>query len=310
MTSSERWLDQLPTLGQLPPDQAAAKLREVGEDDLAAELVEASAQAPAAYGLLSRLRLRRDRAFRHTSHAIGYLPPAPGRQTEPLPIGHAGNLAPDESLRGARVKLSLDGLQVADYPGRGAHRVLFDFSAQNQVSAGSEQLHFNATYRAAEGEQAAVIGRPIFVGLQVGGEGLLLQCATVNVQNEADEAFLGFLETDAFKGGLKLATTLQPALVPLSAMAMALTKAIASRHRNVAVQAVELGLDFRAVPMGVRLAEGSYIAVQIPETLQRIWDWAEWVYEPTSGRIVNQANPNRLVPYNYFVVSVSRYDGP
>jgi hypothetical protein len=132
--------------------------------------------------------------------------------------------------------------------------------------------------------------------------------ATVNVHNETDEAFLSFLETDAFKAGLTLATSLQPALIPLSAMAMGLTKVIASRHRNVAVQAVEVGLDFRRQPMGARLAEGSYIAVQLPESLGAVWRWQDWVYDPLNGRIVGDNDQSQLLPYNYFVVSVSRFE--
>ena len=84
---------------------------------------------------------------------------------------HAGNIAPDEALKGARIRVTLDGLRVADYPGRGRHRVLFDFAARNQTDQGAEQLHFNTTYPVKEGEQAAVLGRPIFAGLQVGGGG-------------------------------------------------------------------------------------------------------------------------------------------
>jgi hypothetical protein len=296
MTTS--WLDELPVLGRLPIDQATAKLREVGEDQLADALQADRHDTPVdTYGL-PRLRLRPDRAFRHTGHAIGYLPLSPGPHTGPLEIRHAGNITPDPSLEGEQIILTLDALRIADYPGRGPHRVLFDFAAG--------QVHFNATYRAAEGEHAAVRGRPIFVGLPVGHQGLLLQVATVNVHNEQDEAFLRFLETEAFTAGLQLATTWQPALVPLSAMALALTKAIATRHRNVAVQAIELGLDFRAGPMGARLAEGAYIVVQIPESAQTVWRWQHWVYDPTSGHIVNAADHNQLFPYNSFTISISR----
>jgi hypothetical protein len=60
--------------------------------------------------------------------------------------------------------------------------------------------------------------------------------------------------------------------------------------------------------MGARLAEGSYIAVQIPESFQTVWDWSEWVYKPTNGQIVNKANPTSLIPYNYLVYSVSRFN--
>ena len=308
MTSGD-WLGRLPVIGSLPPREAAAKLREIGEDEIAEALASAPRAAAATYGLLSRLGISRDRAWSHTAHAIGYLGPVESAESGLLPIRSAGNIASDEALKGARIKLTLDTVRVADYPGRGMHRILFDFAARNQTDQGPEQLHFNAAYRAAEGERVAVFGRPIFVGLQVGAEGLFLQCATVNVLNESDEALLRFLDSDAFKGGLQLLTTAQPALAPFSALVLGLTMTIAARTRNVAVQAVDFGLDFSRIAPRPRLAEGSYIAVQIPETLRTEWRWQEWGYDPVNGCIVNAREPSLLVPYNYFVVSVSRHEG-
>jgi hypothetical protein len=193
--------------------------------------------------------------------------------------------------------------------GSGTHRILFDFYAQNQVSSGIEHLHFNATYRVRENEEAAIIGYPIFVGLNVGIEGVVFRCLTVNVKNEDDEALLGFLESDVFKSGLMLATTAQPAIAPLSSMAIALTKSIARRHKNVPVQEFYIGLDFTKIAFRARLNEGSYIAVQIPEAFERVWDWDEWVYHPKSGQVVSRDDEAKLIPYNYLVFSVSRYVG-
>ena len=220
-----------------------------------------------------------------------------------------GEAQADASLKNARINVALNVLRVADYPGGGTHRVLFDFYARNQVPGASEDLHFNAAYRAREGERAAVRGYPIFVGLGVGAVGVAFHFHTVNVKNDADEAFLDFLEGDAFKAGLKLATTAQPAIAPLTGMALALTKSIAQRNRNVSVQDCYLGLDFARNAMGARLAVGDYIAVQIPETLQRVWDCEDWVYEPRAGLIVSRADTNALIPYNYVVFGVSRYEG-
>ncbi len=304
------WLARLPVLGALPPAEAAAKLREVGEDDLADAVDAAPQAAPATYGVLSRIGIGGDRAWLHTAHAVGFLAPAPGPGSGLLPIRHAASITPDHGLKGGRIKITLDGLRVADYPGRGMHRILFDFAARNQTDQGTEQLHFNATCRVAEGEQAAILGRPVFTGLQVGGEGIFLQLATVNVANEGDEKLLAFLDSDVFKGGLQLLTTAQPALAPFSAVAVGLTQAIAARNRNVAVQAVDLGLDFSQVALRPRLAEGSYIAVQIPETIRTVWDWQDWAYDPATGRLVNTAQPDLLIPYNYLIVGVSRYQGP
>jgi hypothetical protein len=226
-----------------------------------------------------------------------------------LPILHAGNIRPQEDLKKSRIKITLDSLRVAAYPGTGVHHVLFDFYAQNQIAGKNvEHLHFNASYRAREGERAAILGYPIFLGLNVGGEGVMFKCYTVNVKNESDEALLNFLDSDVFKAGLKLAKTAQPAIAPLSQMALGLTRTLASRNKNVPVQDFYLGLDFSAVPTRARLSEGSYIAVQIPEALQTIWDWQDWVYNPGNGQIVNKADTAKLIPHNYLVFSVSRYE--
>ena len=301
------WFDDLSVLGALRPEQAAARLREVGEGAAAEALEGAGEMRRPAFGL-GRLWPFQDRAWQHTAHAFGYLSPAPPGD-EALPIRHAGNIQADPTLRNARIKIALDRLRVADYPGGGTHRVLLDFYAQNQVKGRSaEHLHFNATYRVREGERAAVSGYPIFLGLNVGAEGVAFKCYTVNVKNDADEAFLGFLESDVFKSGLKLATTVQPAIAPFSEMALGLTRSIASRNRNVPVQDFYLGLDFSNIPTRARLAEGSYFAVQIPEMMQTVWDWREWAYNPTAGLVVNRADPTQLIPYNYIVFSISRYE--
>jgi len=303
------WFDDLPVLGALPPEEAAAKLRQLGETEAAEALEEAEAQEVVAYQMPRKLRWPFSaRPWQHTAHAFGYLAPAPPGGA-PLPIHHAGNIAADPTLKNSRIKITLNRLRVADYPGGSTHRVLFDFYAQNQVEGNVEHLHFNATYRVREGELAAIVGYPIFVGLNVGAEGVVFKCLTINVKNDDDEAFLGFLESDAFKAGLQLASTAQPAIGLFSETALGLTKGIAARNRNVPVQEFYMGLDFSSIAAGARLAEGSYLAVQIPETVHTVWDWNEWVYNPANGRVVNKEDPSQLIPYNYVVFGVSRYEG-
>lgn len=234
-----------------------------------------------------------------------YLAPA-AAATGHLPIRNAAAIQPDVRLRGSRVKITLDRLRVAGYPGSGTHNVLFDFHAQNQVPGDVEHLHFNATLRARAGEAAAIVGYPIFLGLNVGQEGVAFKCFTVNVKND-DERFLNFPDSDTCRAGLRLATTVQPAIAPLSGMALGVTNTIAARHRNVAVQDFYMGLDFSDVPIRARLAEGAYIAVHIPETVRSVWNWDEWVYSVSSGQIVRSSDATTLIPFNYVVFSVSRY---
>jgi len=298
--------DDLPVIGALPPAAAVAKLREVGEDVPSEAVATAAGTGSATFGLMDFWPFG-ERNFQHTAHSIGFLPAGGGVNKQRI-LG-IGEVEADTSLKNQRIKIALNALRVADYPGGGTHRVLFDFYARNQVPGTVEDLHFNATYRAREGERAAVRGFPVFVGLGVGTEGVAFEFHTVNVNNQEDEAFLDFLDGDAFKRGLKLATAAQPAIAPLAGMALGLTKSIAKRNRNVSVQDCYLGLDFAGTAHGARLAEGDYIAVQIPESFERAWSWDDWVYEPKDGLIVARADPDKLIPYNYVVFGVSRYEG-
>lgn len=307
MKPSDWFVDQ-PVIGKLAPEQVAAKLREVGDAEVAHTIEVSSAKrlrgSPMEYN--KNWWPFQDKPWQHTSHAFGFIAPQLP-SSDSIPILHAGNISPDKTLRNARIKITLDRMHVAQYPGRGTHYILFDFYAQNQVVGGVEHLHFNASYKARQGEQAAILGYPIFVGLGTSNEGVAFKCYTVNVKNEQDEAFLGFLESDVFKSGLKLASAVQPAIAPLSGMAFAITKSIASRHRNVPVQEFYLGLDFSSVPTRARLSQGSYIAVQIPESDQKIWDWRFWVYDTASGQVVSK-DQNSPMNLNYLIFSVSKFE--
>ncbi|MDY3555985.1 hypothetical protein R5W24_005132 [Gemmata sp. JC717] len=302
--------DAVPVLARRSPEEVVAYLRSVGDTALADALESAARDAPAEPATFGVRRWlfgdRQPPPWLHAAHAFGYLPLVTPDE-KPIPIRYAGNIVPDGSLRGSRINIKLDRLCVRSYPGGGTHRVLLDFNARNQVPGRAEDLHFNATFRVPEGEQAGVVGHPIFLGLNVGAEGVAFRCQTVNVKNDQDEAFLGFLESDAFRTGLQLATTAQPALGPLSHMVLGITKSISRRHRNVPVQEFYLGLDFGSTATGARLAEGSYIAVQIPESLQTVWAWDDWVYLPSRGQMVRRDNTTATIPYNHLVFSVSRF---
>src|SRR2546421_179729 len=237
------WFDDLPVIGKLPPEQAIIKLREVGEDDVADMLEmtqEAETKAFRSPDFRSWLHLQ-DRPWEHTAHTFGYLAPAsPGNA--PLPIQSIGAVAADASLKHARIKITLSRLRVASYPGGGMHRVLLHFFAQNQLPHNKEDLHFNATYRVREGEHAGIHGYPIFIGLNVGDEGLSFRCHTINVSNDQDEAFLDFLESDVFKAGLKLVNTAQPVIAPFSELALGIATTIAKRNHNVSVHDLAITL--------------------------------------------------------------------
>jgi hypothetical protein len=288
------WFDDIPVAGALSD---AALAEQLGEP----VTTTAPPQTRGSEGRFGFNVFGGAPAWKPTAHSFGFIPAgASGR----VPIQHVSEVEPDSSLKDARLRVSLDGLRVADYPGSGTHRVLFNFFVQNRTSSGTEDVNFNATYRIREGESAAVLNYPIFVGVAPPDTGLVIRCFTVNVRNDSDERFLDLLESNTFKVGLQLATTAQPALAPLSTIAVGMTKAIAKRHRNVGVQDVYLGLDFGGTATGARLAVGSYLAVQTPAAFLRSWHWSDWFYEANSGQIVN--SEGQLIPLNYFIVGISR----
>jgi hypothetical protein len=300
------WID-LPVLGQLPPEQIAEKLRQLGETADADRIEKAADAVAKAPFLPPSFWPFNDRPWQYVSHMFGFIPhPASG--DKPLAIRDAGAVPPDASLRGARVKITLDALRAAGYPGGGEHNVLFDFYAQSQAPDAAEHLHFSMNLRVRNGEFAGVRGRPIFVGLQVGPEGLNFKCFTVNVANADDEKFLAFLDSDAFRGGLKLVEKVQPVTALFSETALALTRQIAARHRNVPVQDFCLGLDFSGNRARAALAEGTYVALQAPSDPKRPWKWDDWGFLP-GGQIISQADQTTMPPYNYLLFTVTRYAG-
>ena len=287
--------------GALDADSLNRKLAEVEAD------VEAK-PGKTAKGLFDFFIDKEKYLYLSTAHTFGFIPPL--RSDEPFAeIVDAGRAPVSQELKGTRLNVTLNTLRVAHYPGSGTHRVLIDFSASNQLQTGSEEVHFNNTYRVAEGQRGGIKGYPIFVGLTVATEGLGIRCYTVNVKNDDDEALLSALDSDAFKTGLKLATVAQPALVPLSGLAIGLTKAIAGRNRNVPVQDIFLGLDFTRTAGGARLALGSYIVLQIPERNREIWDWSEWTFKASSAQVVSKKDQTALIPYNYFIFGISQFGG-
>lgn len=297
------WFD-LPVLGAMSPEQAIPRLRAIGEFDIAKQL-ERAQQHPARGGHMTWPS--KNQPWQHTPHVFGYIP-AGISSNNPQPIHAIEAIEPTRELRNARVTITLNRLRVANYPGSGMHRILVHFGTQNQQAKRTEQLHFSATYRVQEGESAGIQGYPVFVGLHVGSEGLVLKCRTINVRNEQDEAIFHFLESDIFKTGLRLTNMFQPVIAPFSEMAVSLVRAIMMRHENNPVQDFDLGLSFNTLALSGRLAEGTYLAVQVPESLWHTWDWENWVYFPARGRVIQRDDPQQSLPYNYLAFGISRYE--
>src|SRR5947209_18275415 len=115
--SASQWFDDLPVVGAMPPGEAAAILREVGEEEVAEALEEAPEEASHAFGPGTGKHWWSfpDKLWLHTAHAFGYLAPTtPGSNL--LPIHPLDVIQADTTLKQARVKITLVRLRVASYP--------------------------------------------------------------------------------------------------------------------------------------------------------------------------------------------------
>ena len=301
-----------PSLAAMPPQLAAAKLRAVGENDAAdaLERVAATSQSETAQSFgIRELFGQFTKPWQQTGTAIGYLSPIPDASSDSIPIVSARRIEADVTLKKAALKITLDRFYVAQYPGGGKHRILLHFATQIQVRgrAETEVLHFNTTCDVLDGETAPIQGYPIFIGFNVGNEGLTLEYTTINVKNEQDQQILDILNSDVFRAGVTLVSTFQPVLAPFSAIAVGLAKMLCNRNNNINIGPFKIGFDFSTIPLREHLAEGSYIVTQLPEDLQRTWNWSDWAYYIDSGLIIKKADPQQRIPYNYLIFSITRY---
>jgi hypothetical protein len=141
-----------PPLTALPPQLAAAKLREVGETESAEALENIAAfdqqEVSQDFGMFMRRTLK---PWEQTGTNIGYLPPPIASGSDSLPIISARRVEADATLKGARLRIALDRFYVAQYPGGGEHHILLHFATQFQECGRSEPetLHFNTVGRLA-----------------------------------------------------------------------------------------------------------------------------------------------------------------
>lgn len=119
--------DDLLVLAEMTEAEASAKLAEL----------ETTKDIDDARGLFETP------AWKYRQHAFGYLPTASESSKQHIAINPASNIAPDKTLQGVRIKITLDRMMIANYPGWGDHSVLFNFSAKNSAQNNVEQIHFN-----------------------------------------------------------------------------------------------------------------------------------------------------------------------
>ena len=248
------------------------------------------------------------KSYEHTGVILGFIPPQVAGGSPLHRVIAINATAGDAGLVNQRVKISLDKFFVNSYPGHGTHTILCEFAGKNQVDGDSaEELRFALQFKVGDNASAGISGAPIFLGLTVGADGISFEARCVNVSSSHDDAVLAALEDQAFKNGLSLLTTAQPALKPLTALAAAAVKAVANRSKNKQVHNFKLGLDFNEGASSARLRLGSYVVVQTDNMAG--WDWEQFEWNQATFSLQRKTVPNVSLDFNYMVFGVASFSG-
>ncbi|MBE0587920.1 MAG: hypothetical protein IH617_07740 [Hydrogenophaga sp.] len=284
--------DKNDSLGARNDGDIAAYLLSIGDREEARYFIpDAGGQAASFWS----------RPYKSTGMVLGFI--APGSTARQ--VAGISTVQSDRSLVGQRIKITLDKFFVAKYPGYGSHSVLCEFSGKNQVPGETEELSFAMRFDARDNSGPAIIGAPIFMGLTVAPDGISFKGKTVNVKNSGDDMVMAVLDTPAFKSGLTLLNTAQPALKPLTSLATATVSAIAKRNENAQIHTFELGLDFDGSATSARLRYGSYIVVQTDEGSN--WDWSDYEWNANGMALHPAGKPSETPNFNYMVFAVSPF---
>lgn len=295
------WFGPATPISDWPAEKVVGYLREVGEDAMGDEF--AASQAERSVGTFGAGRIFKSmfNRFIATTSVCGFLPV---RGTDRLvPVS---KVTPDPALVGAPLRVTLDSLHVAKYPGRGTHTLLFDFALQSQQPEGKAPIyHYNAKFRAGNGETAPVHDFPLFHGFPAVEQGLTFGFDIINLESSFDRGLLDFLDSDEFKLGLSL-LNLSPVVGQVSQMCAGMARWLAGQSKNAPVQAFRQGLGFATSRLAGGLAEGYYAVAQIPAESQRDWDWNDWAIDPALQCLVRRDSSATVLDFNHFIFGLHR----
>ncbi|MFL9502292.1 hypothetical protein ACJMQP_19700 [Rhodopseudomonas palustris] len=284
------------SLGAQSPATIIDYLRAIGDDETADRL-----QPPGGTGQGFGFDFGSD-VWGQTGVLVGFIPPTPSGRL--AAVENAYTLAPDYSLKGSRIKISLERFWVESYPGRGTHEILCEFNGKNQAQGEQEEMQFTLTTTAKDKSSAAIVGAPIFLGVTVGKNGIAFEGKTINVRSKDDEDLLAALSTGSFREGLSLLTTVQPALKPFVGLASSVVNAVMKRSENAQIQFFKLGFDFSQNQTSVALRHGSFAVIQADDAS---WDWTKLAWNVDAQQIVHSAT-GKAIPFNYLILRISPYE--
>lgn len=307
--------DSFQILGEMTPERQERKLRELYPE----EAVSSSDRVAAtSFGLGDDVRdmvkelVSAEVPWKYKGLQVGFVPSGDHstREIAILPFVEAPR---SPHLMSVGLKVTLDRLYTANYPGSGTHHVMFRFSTSHSVDGGEqkEDVHYAAIYETQDGSAARKSGVTIFRDLSVAKDSLQMKVSMTNVKNQRDYAMLSFLKEPAFQQGLQLFKKVHPAVGQISTLAKTMFDVISDfdRKGNYGVFDFELGLHFDAASTHGRLAEGSYVVIQYPEKKPDM-DWSGIVFDTHNQRVIAKSEPEKPYPYNYVILNISAMEKP
>ncbi|MBK9452950.1 MAG: hypothetical protein IPN95_26720 [Bacteroidetes bacterium] len=242
-------------------------------------------------------------SWRGTEHTYGYVKFG-SDSGDFLDIQFASTIEPDNTLKGKMVNIKLGSLYTMSYPGWGRHNVLMHFKCKHAKEDSNETalVEFEQKFKSLEGEGAGNLGDFVFVGLRVPSNGLQFEVQTVNVSNDSDDEALKILESETIKNGLDLVNASFATLAPFTQMAQGVLGLLLTRNQNKIVQKFTIGFDFDPNAVDIaKLRLGTYVVAQVKRNEM---PWSEWVYQRSTGLVVNKEDPSIRLPYNHITFNV------
>jgi len=281
------------SLGARSPNQIGDYLTEIGALDEAKHFTQVGAGG--------QHFLSAKRPYTHTGMVVGFIAP---NQAANAGIQALSAVTADAALPGQRIKITLDKFFVSQYPGFGEHSILCEFTGKNQVAGEAEELTFAVRFKSKDNAGPSISGAPIFMGVTVGKDGISFKGRTVNVSNSTDEMVLATFDSPAFKNGLALLHTAQPALKPLTSLATSVVASTLQRKKNAQIHSFDLGLDFGSNSTSARLRLGSYVVVQSDDAGD--WDWSQYSWSG-DGMTLKPNDLSKSIDFNYMVFGVTTF---
>jgi hypothetical protein len=287
------------SIGAKSDSEISQYLLRIGDKEGARQLLEGDIAGQGLFGI--------SRAWKEKGMVLGYFEQSNSTDVH-TPIVGVSQVRGDVSLIGKRIKITMDKFYVHSYPGLGTHDILCEFAGKNQIAGEAEELRLALRFKANDKASAARSGTPIFLGVTVGDDGISFEGRTVNLSSKGDEQLLSAFDSPAFKNGLTLIATAQPALKPFVGLAGSVVTFLAKRSENCQVHDFNLGLDFANGASSARLRLGSYIVVQTDETT---WDWTHYVWDRDSFALKPKSPDIEEPSFNYMVFGVAPFsDAP